>query len=424
MTNILRCLALLLTISLAAAAQTPEKAPVAAPAPEKQPQTQTTAPTPASPQLPVKPKTPNKSQAYYHYMMAHMYEELVAIYGRAEYANRAIEEYKLALENDPSSEYLNSGLAELYAKTGRIRDAVLEAQEIIKRDPTNLEARKLLGRIYLRSLGDLQAGTQSQEILKRAIEQYEQIVKLEPKSADNHLLLGRLYRVNNETQKAENEFKTAVSLDPDSEEALTTLAYLYNETGDSARAAQALSSLPESERTARLYSALGYTYEQQKDFKKAVAAYKRAVELDKDNLDAMRGLAQNLLNDNQTEASLEQYKQIVDADPHDVQSYLRIAEIYRRSGRFDDALAALKKAESEVQDSLEPRRHLPGAGKVRGSHPAAPAIGAKRREARQLLHPGRTQQPCHLPGAAGRNLSRHRQAATRRGHLPPHAHHG
>ena len=35
---------------------------------------------------------------------------------------------RLAIENDPSSEYLNSGLAELYAKTGRIRDAVLEAQ--------------------------------------------------------------------------------------------------------------------------------------------------------------------------------------------------------------------------------------------------------------------------------------------------------
>ena len=28
----------------------------------------------------------------------------------------------------------------------------------MKRDPNNLEAHKLLGRIYLRSLGDMQAG--------------------------------------------------------------------------------------------------------------------------------------------------------------------------------------------------------------------------------------------------------------------------
>ena len=42
-----------------------------------------------------------------------------------------------------------------------VRDAVTEAQDILKRDPNNLEAHKLLGRIYLRSLGDMQPGAQS-----------------------------------------------------------------------------------------------------------------------------------------------------------------------------------------------------------------------------------------------------------------------
>ena len=70
--------------------------------------------------------------------MAHIYEEMVTAYGRTELANKAIDEYRLALENDPSSEYLNTGLAELYARTGRIRDAVLEAQDMIKRDPKAL----------------------------------------------------------------------------------------------------------------------------------------------------------------------------------------------------------------------------------------------------------------------------------------------
>jgi len=331
----------LLLASLAGVAQTFPAKP-AGPPEQLSPQTE-----------PKQGKKPDHAAAYYHYAMAHMYEELVAMYGRPEYANKAIDEYRLAIENDPSSEYLNSGLAELYAKTGRIRDAVLEAQEIVKRDPNNLEARKLLGRIYLRSLPDTQAGSQSQEILKRAIEQYEAIVRIEPKLVDNHVLLGRLYRLSNELLKAENEFKIAVSLEPGSEEALTTLAYLYNEEGDSARAAEVLKGVPESQRSSKLYSALGYTYEQQKDYKNAVAAYKKSVDIDHDNLDAVRGLAQNLMNDNQTEAALEQYKTIVESDPHDVQSLMRIAEIQRRSGKFDDALATLKKAEAEVQDSLE-----------------------------------------------------------------------
>ncbi len=292
------------------------------------------------------PRKVDKASAYYHYALAHMYEEQVAMYGRTELANKAIEEYRQAIDADPTSEYLTAGLAELYAKTGRIRDAVMEAQDILKRDPNNLEAHKLLGRIYLRSLGDIQSGNGSQNVLKLAIEQYEQIIKIEPDSVDDHLLLGRLYKVNNDLQKAESEFKTALKLQPDSEEAVTTLALLYTEEGDSTRAAQVLSAVPDASRSAKLYSVLGYTYEQQKEYKKAIDAYRKAIALDRDNLDAIRGLAENLMNDGQSEAALEQYKVIADANPEDAQTYVRIAEIYRRGGKFDLALENLKKAQS------------------------------------------------------------------------------
>jgi tetratricopeptide (TPR) repeat protein len=312
-----------------------------------------TAPSSSKPAASSSPRKVDRAAAYYHYTLAHMYEEQIAMYGRSDLVSRAIDEYRQAIDADPSSEYLTSALAELYAKTGRIRDAILEAQDILKRDPNNLEAHKLLGRIYLRSLGDVGSGTTSDSMLKLAIEQYEEIIKLEPDNVDNHLLLGRLYKVNNDLQKAEGEFKTAVKLDPNSEEAVTTLALLYTDENDFTRAAQVLSSVPDSSRSAKLYSVLGYTYEQQKDYKKAIAAYQKAVEVDRDNLDAIRGLAQNLMNDGQMDAALEQYKIIADANPEDAQTYLRMAEVYRRTGKFDLALENLKKAESMVQDSME-----------------------------------------------------------------------
>jgi len=239
-------------------------------------------------------------------------------------------------------------------KTGRIRDAVLQAQDIIKRDPNNLEARKLLGRIYLRSLGDMPGGGNgSENVLKLAIEQYEQIVKIEPNNVDDRLLLGRLYHLNNDLQKAEAELKTAVQLDPDSEEAVTTLSLLYSDEGDTTRALQVLSSVPDTGRSAKLYAALGATYEQRKDYKLAIDAYKHAIQLDRDNLDAIRGLAENLLNDGQIDAALDQYKVIADANPEDAQTYLRISEIYRRQGKYDEALESLKKAAAMVPDALE-----------------------------------------------------------------------
>jgi len=337
-------------------------------------------PAPTTPAAASKPATApasrklDRAAAYYHYTVAHMYEDQFAVYNRSDLATKAIEEYRLAIDADPTSEYLTSGLAELYAKTGRIRDAVLEAQDILKKDPNNLEAHKLLGRIYLRSLGDVQSGSGSDSVLKLAIEQYQEIIKIEPDNVDDHLLLGRLYRLNNDLRKAESEFKTAVKLQPDSEEAVTTLAYLYNEEGDSARAAEALSAVPDAARSAKLYSALGYTYEQRKEYKQAIAAYRKAIELDRDNLDAIRGLAQNLLNDGQTDAALEQYKIIADSNPEDAQTYLRMAEIYRRNGKFDLALDNLKKAESMAQDVMEVPYNIAAVYQAEGRYDEAVEI--------------------------------------------------
>ena len=158
--------------------------------------------------------------------MAHMYEEEMAVYGRSDLMTKAIQEYRLAIEADPTSQYLTAGLAELYARTGRIRDAVSEAQEILQRDPNNLEAHRLLGHIYLRSLGDMQGGSSSDSVLKLAIQQYEEIVKLDPSSADDHIMLGRLYHADNQTKKAEEEEKIAIKQAPESEEAVTSLAML------------------------------------------------------------------------------------------------------------------------------------------------------------------------------------------------------
>ena len=306
----------------------------------------------SQPGTPPSPRKVDKAAAYYHYTLAHMYEEMVTAYGRSDLALKATEEYRLAIEADPSSEFLTSSLAELYVKTGRIADAVKEAQDIIKRDPKNLEAHKLLGRIYLRSLGDM-PGNGSDNILRLAIEQYEQITKLDPSSVDDHLLLGRLYRLGNDLSKAEAELKTAIKIDPSSEEAVTTLAMLYTDEGDTSHALKVLSSIPDSARSAKLYSALGAAYEQRKDYKNAIDSYKHAIVLDRDNLDAIRGLAENLLNDGQLEAALQQYKVIADSNPEDAQTYVRIAEIYRREGKFDLALENLKRADTLVPDTMD-----------------------------------------------------------------------
>ena len=296
---------------------------------------------------------PDRAQAYYHYMLAHEYEDMAMTSGRPEYATRAVEEYKLALNNDPASKFLNSGLAELYFRTGRVRDAIMAAQEQIKKDPNNLDAHKLLGNIYLRSLGDGQQSSASEEMLKLAIDEYKKIVALEPDSVEDRILLGQLYSFAHDSTHAEEQFAAAKKIDPGSEDTALNMARLYVEQGDAKRAIDILNGLPEEDKTGKTEFVLGATYERLKDTKNAIAAYKQSLDLEPDNLDTERALAKALLNDNQLTPALQAYKDIAAGDPTDPDAYLRISEIERRQGNYEDALTTLKKAKSLASDSLE-----------------------------------------------------------------------
>jgi tetratricopeptide (TPR) repeat protein len=299
------------------------------------------------------PQTPDRAAAYYHFALAHMYEDMATNYGQPEYASKAIEEYKLALDADPTSQFLNGGLADLYLRTGRIRDAVEAAQATLKTDPNNLQAHKLLGRVYLQSLGNMQGNGASGQVLQLAIAEYTKIVQLEPDDIESRLLLGQLYSLNHDTKSAADQFQAAQKIDPNSEEVVLNLARLYADSGNTQRAVTVLTAVPEEDRTPKMNYALGVSYDQLKDTKHAIDAYSKALDEEPDNLDAERGLAEALLTDGQLDEALKHFQNIAAADPQDAQTYLRISEIQRRQGHFDQALTTLKKAKSLASDSLE-----------------------------------------------------------------------
>ena len=310
-------------------------------------------PTAGSGAAPPGSTAPDTAGAYYHYMLAHEYEEMATTLGRSEYATRAIEEYKMALNDDPTSKFLNSHLAELYFRTGRIREAVIAAQARIKQDPSDVEAHKLLAEVYLRSLGDDQQQDVSGQMLKLAIGEYQKIVQLEPNSTDDHLMLARLYAADHQTSPAEEELAAAKRIDPGSEETALIANRFYSDIGDSNRAIEVLKSLPDDDQTSRTEYQLGATYDEQKDTKDAIAAYRKALNLEPDNLDIEKKLAEDLQADNQGDAALKAWNDVAAGDPADGEADTQIAEIDEQNGHFDDALAAIKKAREIAPDSPE-----------------------------------------------------------------------
>ena len=309
-----------------------------------------------APAKPIVPSStaPDHSTAYYHAGLAHMYEDMAINNGRPDYAAQAVEEYKLALNADPTSRYLQDGLADLYFRIGRIREAVTTAQEQVKKDPSDLAAHVLLGKVYLRSLNDMQ-GPQATEMLQLAICEYEKIVKLQPNDLESHLILGQLYGLNHDSAKAEDQFNQARKTDANSEEAVLSIARLYAEQGEPQRAVDILASVPADDRSARLDFALGSAYDEVHKPKEAAAAYRASVEEDPDNPDAQKALGTALLADDQLDEALKVFQGIVAADPTDATDLVHVSEIQRRQGHYDQALATLQKAKAlnPNSDSLD-----------------------------------------------------------------------
>src|SRR6266850_2895185 len=298
-------------------------------------------------------KNSARAEAYYSFTLGHIYEQQYEATSSPEFATKSIEAYKKAYALDPKSQVIGERLAEMYWKAQRIHDAVIEAQEILKRDPDNVQSRRLLGRIYLRSLGDVSAGNGQPETVNRAIEQYREINRLDPSDTESALWLARLYRLKNEHDKAEQVLRNILKTDPENELAVEQLTQLLMDEGKSAEAVALLEGIAGHSPSPVLLDLLGDAYTQVHDLAKAEQAYRKAQELDPSELSHQRGLGQTLLAEEKYAEALAVFQKLSDLMPDDSDVYLRIAQIYRELHQLDKAESNLVKARQYAPGSLE-----------------------------------------------------------------------
>jgi len=294
-----------------------------------------------------------RSETYYSFAMGHIAELLYESTNREEYASQALNYYKRAYALDPGSTVIGERLAEMYWKTQRIKEAVQESSEILKRDPNSLAARRLLARIYLRSLGDLNAAAGQTETLERAAEQYREILRLDPTDTESGLWLARLYRLQNKNEKAEEVLRALLRNETGEEAVAEQLSQLLLDEGKTAEAVQLLEGLTQDESSADLLDLLGNAYTQAGDLGKAEAAYRKAAEAEPEDRSRLRGLGQTLFSEGKFAQALEVYKQLADAEPADAEVHLRLAQIYRELHQLDKAEDSLLKARQYAPGSLE-----------------------------------------------------------------------
>lgn len=315
----------------------------------------TPAPGAAAPASSTEPKV-DRGAAYYNFAMAHMYSELAQQYGnRGEYLNKAIEHYRLAIKADPSSPFLSEELSDLYIQSGQIRAAVQEQEENLKTNPNDLTARRILGRIYSRMLGDPGQNKVNETMLKNALEQFSKIVEIDPKDVDSWSMLGRLHQIASNSVEAEKAFQKALEIDKDDEDALTGLAFVYGGLGDNKRSTELLERVNSKNPSMRSLMALAQGYEQMRDYKLAAETLRRAVQMSPGNTEVRKFFAQSLLASEQYEEALKEFQELAEDDPRDSQPFLQMSRIYRQMRKLKEAREANDKAKELDPNNLDIR---------------------------------------------------------------------
>ena len=299
------------------------------------------------------PDSAKRSEAMYNFAMGHLNEIYFVNTNESKYANLALDFYKKAYALDPDSPVIGEHLAEMYYEAHRTQDAVTEAQGILQRDPSNLPARKLLVRIYLRSLGNITEVSAQQESAARAIDQLEQIRRLDPKDSESSQWLARLYRMRGDTTKAESILKESLERNPNDVSVAEQEVQLLLDENRAQEAATMLQGFLSRETSAKLLDLLGEAQSQLRDYTNAEKAYRQAVEMEPEEPAHHRGLAQALVAQEKYEDALAQYQRLAAMDADDPENYLQMAEMDRQLHRLDEAEKNIVQAKQRAPGNLE-----------------------------------------------------------------------
>lgn len=298
----------------------------------------------------------DKAGAYYNFAMGRLYAQMAASEGnKNDYINKSIQHYREALRLTPTANVIFEELTDLYIQSNRLADAVAQAEEMLKQNPENLDARRMLGRIYTRMIPEGQPGRIDERYVRRAIEQFEMVTQKDAKDADSFVMLGRLYQVSNKSPEAEKAFNAALAAEPDNEEALAGLAKLYTDLGDSRRAAEKLKAIADKSPNERTLAALAQQYEDLQQFKEAADILRKLRDMAPNNPKIAAALARDLMFSDQLDEALHIFQQLAQSDPKDWQAQLYIAEIYAAKHDVANARVALNKARTLNGENLEIR---------------------------------------------------------------------
>jgi len=260
-----------------------------------------------------------------------------------------------ALKSDPRSTGARIILAQANFARGRYFPAYQQLRAALRIDSKNVDALYYLGQLC--------------NVLSAA--EYRALDTLAPDSARVHQLRAELYRLQESTAQAEEQYQAALKSNPRSIEVLVALGDLNR---PEFRFDEALSYYRRAlEIEPRNYDAVygaGVCHYYQQQPEKAVEYFRKAATIDPKSAPARLALGDVLLQTNQASAAVDELKAAVALEPTMRQAYTLLGKAQQKLGQTAEAAASFKKAQELIRSEMESREELLSTGDLDKSFPS------------------------------------------------------
>jgi tetratricopeptide (TPR) repeat protein len=218
-------------------------------------------------------------------------------------------------------------LAKLELQRGEADALAQTAQQIIKGAPNAPDG------YLLRALAEMnrQKFAEAEQDMRKAAE-------VAPGNPAPYVQMGLLHLLQKQYADAIKFYQHALDLDATSTDGLQGVmnTYIAEKQVDTAVAA-AKAQIAKSPNSSGFYDLLGTALYQKKDFSGAAAAFRKAIDLDKNNSDALLKLAQAQAAEGSVSQALATYEQSMKDHPRDISFYILAGMLYESQRNWDEA---------------------------------------------------------------------------------------
>jgi len=175
-------------------------------------------------------------------------------------------QYQQAIELNPNLPGVYWNLGNVLSELGDLEEAIAQFRIALKLKPDSVPVYNDLGDVLL-NLGNVE----------EAIATYNEAIDLGSRYVSSYVGLGNALQENNQLDQAIEAYKSAIQLDAFEASAYFALGDIYYQQEDWQQAVEVYQAGVNIQEDYRVYTALGYAWQQLEQVEKAIAAYENAI---------------------------------------------------------------------------------------------------------------------------------------------------